>query len=118
VTARPVRMGHIIYPILVGLSYAAFSLIYWVLGGTDEVGNSWIYPHVLSWEKPGIASLTTSICVTGVALSHVFFWCCTRIRENIYKSLRSENQRKGSLIKDLRNEKRQPIYVLPWHFVR
>ena len=39
VTARPVRMGHIIYPILVGLSYAAFSLIYCVLGGTDKVGN-------------------------------------------------------------------------------
>ena len=26
---------------------------------------SWIYPSILSWEKPGIASLTTSVCVTG-----------------------------------------------------
>ena len=39
VTARPVRMGHVIYPVMFGLSYAAFSLVYWLLGGTDSVGN-------------------------------------------------------------------------------
>jgi len=64
VTARPVRISHIIYPILVGLSYATFSLFYCVLGGTDKVGKSWIYPHVLSWKKPGIASLTPHLFVS------------------------------------------------------
>lgn len=118
VTARPMRIGHIIYPVIVGLSYAAFSLIYWVLGGTDSVGNSWIYPQILSWEKPGLASLTTSVCVTGVVLSHVFFWCCTKMREHIYKSLNSENHRKRSVIKEFVNEKGQPIYALPSHFIR
>ena len=104
---------------------------------------SWIYPSILSWEKPGIASLTTSVCVTGskrvgeiyvefrvdpvifilfllagVVFSHVFFWCCTKMRENIYKSWNSENQRKSSVLKELRNEKGQPIYALPSHFIR
>ena len=91
----------------------------------------------MDWEKPGIAALTISICLTGskfnffpkfhglhfftgLAFFHLFFWICTQIRQFIYKflTLTEETQTDCSVITDLRNEKAQPIYVLPFHFVR
>ena len=48
VTARPVRLGHVIYPIMEGLSYATFSLVYWALGGTGTGGTRWIYPFIIN----------------------------------------------------------------------
>ena len=63
-TARPVRLGHVIYPIMEGLSYATFSLVYWALGGTGAGGTRWIYP-MLDWGKPGTASLTVLGCAVG-----------------------------------------------------
>ena len=64
VTARPVRLGHVIYPIMEGLSYVTFSLVYWALGGTGARGTTWIYP-MLNWEEPGTAALTVLGCAAG-----------------------------------------------------
>lgn len=92
---------------------------------------------MMDWEKPGIAELTISVCLagskfnfarnsifflylyfTGLVFFHLFFWMCTQIRQNVYKFLKGETQTNCSMIKDLRNEKEQPIYVLPFHYVR
>ena len=64
VTARPVRLGHVLYPIWEGLSYATFSLVYWALGGTGAGGTSWIYP-MLNWGEPRTAALTVLGCAAG-----------------------------------------------------
>ena len=65
VTARPVRLGHVIYPFMEGLSYATFSLVYWALGGTGAGATRWIYP-MLNWgEQPGTAALTVLGCAAG-----------------------------------------------------
>ena len=64
VTARPVRLGHVLYPILEGLSYTTFSLVYWALGGTGAGGTSWIYP-MLNWGEPRTAALTVLGCAAG-----------------------------------------------------
>ncbi|XP_005096245.1 uncharacterized protein LOC101853781 [Aplysia californica] len=47
VTALPVRILHVIYPIIYGLIYMAFSLFYWV----DDHSHV-MYP-ILDWGKPG-----------------------------------------------------------------
>ena len=88
----------------------------------------------MDWEKPGIAELTISICltgsnffppdinvlrlVTGLLFFHLFFWLCTQIRQNVYKFLKGETQTKCSMMEDLRNEKGQPVYVMPFHYIR
>ena len=64
VTARPVRLGHVIYPLIEGLTYTTFTLIYWALGGTGPGGSSWIYP-MLDWGKPALVSLTVLGCAAG-----------------------------------------------------
>ena len=64
VTARPVRLGHVLFPIMEGLSYATFSLVYWALGGTGAGGTRWIYP-MLNWGEPRTAALTVLGCAAG-----------------------------------------------------
>lgn len=49
VGALPIRMLHIVYPILLGVVYSIFSVAYWLY---DPVGNV-IYPGVLDWNRPG-----------------------------------------------------------------
>ena len=53
-----------------------------------------------------------------VVLSHTFFWMCSKLRGKIYQFLVYEDQKTDNVLKDFRNEKGQPIYILPLHFVR
>ena len=64
-SARPVKVAHVIYPTLTGLSYILFTLIYWSLGGTTEHGNPGIYSPALDWDKPVISIIWASIAVKG-----------------------------------------------------
>ena len=46
-----------IYPLLVGVWYTLFSVVYWATGGRDPDGHSWIYP-MLDWDHPDTAVIT------------------------------------------------------------
>ena len=58
-SARPVRIAHVIYPTLTGLSYILFTLVYWSLGGRNEHGSRGIYPPALDWDNPVISIIWT-----------------------------------------------------------
>lgn len=49
VAAYPVRLLHIIYPVLYGLSYVLFSLFYWASDHENHV----VYKGLLDWNVPG-----------------------------------------------------------------
>ena len=94
------RLGHVIYPMIEGLSYATFSLVYWALGGTGAGGTEWIYP-MLDWAKPGTAALTVLGCAVGevsniaiiisdkffavLLIIHPFTWLLTKQRQMHHK---------------------------------
>jgi len=62
------RAFHFVYPILVGLIYLIFTLIYYYAGGVDSKGNNYIY-SILNWgEKP----LSAAIVVLGVMFLLIF----------------------------------------------
>ncbi|XP_046577834.1 protein rolling stone-like [Haliotis rubra] len=46
----PVRVYHAIYPIICGVIYTVFSIVYHILGGTNEKGEPYIY-KILDWSK-------------------------------------------------------------------
>ncbi|XP_068139993.1 protein rolling stone-like [Drosophila tropicalis] len=72
--AYPARLMHLIYPVIVLTIYCLFSLIYYCTGGTDILGNHFIY-EILDWEKPGLA--IGSICgclILVICLSTLVFW--------------------------------------------
>uniref|UniRef100_A0A0K8TRE5 Putative conserved plasma membrane protein n=1 Tax=Tabanus bromius TaxID=304241 RepID=A0A0K8TRE5_TABBR len=84
IVAYPTRLLHTCFPIALGITYTIFSAIYWACGGTDPVGNHYIY-NVLDWEKPGNAIVT----VVGVMILCCFIYFCIfviyKIRVFIYK---------------------------------
>ena len=41
VTGRPVVLSHLVYPVMFGLWYVAFSIAYWALGGVDPAGQQY-----------------------------------------------------------------------------
>lgn len=62
------RVFHFIHPILVGLIYLIFTLIYYFAGGVDSKGRNNIY-SIINWgEKP----LSTGLVVLGVAILLIF----------------------------------------------
>ncbi|XP_053376712.1 protein rolling stone-like [Mercenaria mercenaria] len=57
-SSRPVRLLHVIHPVIYGVCYLIFSAIYWSF---DHVNNV-LYPGVLDWNYPG----TTAIWFAGL----------------------------------------------------
>ncbi|CAH0592664.1 unnamed protein product [Chrysodeixis includens] len=53
---HPMRMLHFYFPLIVGIIYLLFTVIFHVAGGVSPFGESWIYP-MLDWSQPGQTSL-------------------------------------------------------------
>ncbi|XP_071487085.1 uncharacterized protein [Diadema antillarum] len=60
-----VRFVHAVYPFFCFVIYVLFIVIYWAAGGTDLLGNPFIYPYVDFENYPSIAAAT----VVGVFLA-------------------------------------------------
>jgi len=84
IIARPVRLLHMVHPLLFGLWYLSFSVVYWAAGGTDPEGHRWIYPMV-DWGRPGMAVATSVGCMAGVAIIHSAIYGLTAIRGKIHQ---------------------------------
>jgi len=99
ITARPVKFGHVYLPVIFGLYYTVFSLIYWAAGGTGicrcEDGievegcvihcDSYIYP-ILDWEdNAGMAVLMIFISILALALVQGFVFGLYKLRCLIHR---------------------------------
>ena len=51
ISGTPVRMAHMVYGIIFGLLYIAFTAVYWYLDGTTPEGDTAIY-SILDWSNP------------------------------------------------------------------
>ncbi|XP_026738976.1 protein rolling stone-like isoform X2 [Trichoplusia ni] len=49
---HPMRMLHFYFPLIVGIIYLLFTVIFHFAGGISPFGESWIYP-MLDWAQPG-----------------------------------------------------------------
>ena len=99
VAAHPMRLLHAFWPLLFVFKYLAFSLIYYLAGGTDRHERTSIYP-VLDWERPG---RTTVVCVLGlsfVVAVHTAVWALHLARRRIGRSLRDAKKAAKSDKKD------------------
>jgi hypothetical protein len=61
---------HLIYTLGIGLLYLIFTVIYYFAGGTDALGNDFIY-SILNWNNPG----STSAVVGGVVVLAILLHC-------------------------------------------
>ncbi|XP_013102288.1 protein rolling stone-like [Stomoxys calcitrans] len=53
----PVRLLHTLYAMLVPIVFFCFTLVYYLCGGTDDVGNHYVYP-MLDWTQPSRCVIT------------------------------------------------------------
>merc|ERR1712150_1803 len=82
VSAKPVRLFHMIYPCLVVLGYLGCSQIYWQFSG----GNALTFGVIpmLKGENPSILLL---IFLEGLLLTHIGVWICSEAREGLLRVL-------------------------------
>lgn len=73
IVAHPIRLVHFYWPLSVGVTYALFNLLYYMLGGTDRLGREYIYA-ALNWSKPGRALLFSAGCLVFIMLVHTIVW--------------------------------------------
>lgn len=71
----PVRLYHALYSVLFAVSYVVFTGVYYAAGGTDPMGNSFIYPF-LNYESNsslavGLGVVCALLLMTAIHL--VFF---------------------------------------------
>ncbi|XP_071180093.1 protein rolling stone-like [Mytilus edulis] len=80
ISARPVYLLHVIYPIIYGTIYAIFSVIYWT---QDHVNN--VLYSVLDWNSPGNAvGLVVILAVVILPLFQLIFFGMHRLKLRIY----------------------------------
>ncbi|XP_052737932.1 protein rolling stone [Bicyclus anynana] len=69
-SSHPTRFLHVAHPFLFALTYVVFSVIYYLAGGINPLGEPWIYP-VVHWGEPGPTILV--VFVTGLLLVCLHF---------------------------------------------
>ncbi|XP_078353162.1 protein rolling stone-like [Oculina patagonica] len=63
----PVRLFHVIYPMLYCISYIVFTLIYWAVGGTNSFGMPYIYPMTDYSGRP-VLTAVSQLCLFFIGL--------------------------------------------------
>ena len=81
--AMPVRLLHVIYPIIYGLVYTVFSLIYWS-GDHSRV----IYPKILDWNHPGMtAAIIAGLVVVGMPLLQAAIFVVYKLKLYVHRRI-------------------------------
>ncbi|KAK6176188.1 hypothetical protein SNE40_014518 [Patella caerulea] len=82
--ARPVRILHVIYPVIYGLTYLVFSLIYWSM---DPVNNV-LYPVVLDWNNAPITlGVGSGLLIVVIPSLQMMFFGLYRLKLYIFKKI-------------------------------
>lgn len=91
IVAHPVRLLHLYWSIVFGISYCLFSMVYYLAGGTNTLGSTAIYP-ILDWNKPG----TTMFLCVGIliilVILHVITYGVYRLRVYLAEQCKKANQ--------------------------
>uniref|UniRef100_A0A336MIU4 CSON012951 protein n=1 Tax=Culicoides sonorensis TaxID=179676 RepID=A0A336MIU4_CULSO len=91
IVAHPIRLMHVIWPLLAGLVYGLFTLIYYLAGGVDPEGNKWIY-EVLDWSKPGVVMIVVAGIIVVILILHTIMFWIYRLRVYLYKKFFVKNE--------------------------
>ena len=89
-SAIPVRLLHYMYAFLYILIYFVFTVIYWLLGGTDNQGNTYIYEG-LDYDNfdPIIVGLMAVSLLVVLPVLHLILFGITKLRDHLYRKYRT-----------------------------
>ncbi|XP_050681810.1 protein rolling stone-like [Leptidea sinapis] len=86
---HPSHILHFYFPFFFGVLYMVFSIIYYIVGGTDPYGNLYVYP-VLDWSEPGAATITIAVCSILIILIHALVSALMLARNSLGKLYRKD----------------------------
>ncbi|XP_048252708.1 uncharacterized protein LOC125380963 [Haliotis rufescens] len=93
ISARPVRMCHVVYPFIIGFIYVMFSVFFWASDHTHV-----IYRVVLNWNKPGMTAGVLIGASIGIVLLHALHLGIYKLKLYVHKrDVRNKSQRKKSV---------------------
>lgn len=85
-TSAPLRVLHLLYPVLYGAAYDLFSLAYFLAEGTDVVGRHYIY-SVLDWSRPQVAvPVVCGSTLVATPLLHLFLCLLVALRRKVHRA--------------------------------
>ncbi|GFS16080.1 protein rolling stone-like [Elysia marginata] len=70
ISARPIRLLHVVAPIIYGFVYNIFNLIYWTFDHEEHL----IYPGVIDWNTPGRTILNVFAIAFVLIPTTTFMW--------------------------------------------
>ena len=79
ISGVPIRLLHVVYPIITQAVYVVFTVIYYELGGRGPHGASGIYP-TLTWQSPAEASVTVGLEVLLSVVMQCIIFSIFRLR--------------------------------------
>ena len=82
----PVRLFHFIYPLLYIIIYLGFTVVYWVLGGTNIQGERYIY-KLLDYDNydPSTGCLVGFFLLVVQPVLQILLFGFVKLRDYIYK---------------------------------
>ncbi|CAH1778975.1 unnamed protein product [Owenia fusiformis] len=91
--AQPIRVYHGIHPVLFGAIYAAFTVVYDVLGGTNAKDKPYVY-SVLDWSASWSDSLIYYVIIglVLIPISHLILYAIYRARLCVYLYITSDDE--------------------------
>lgn len=78
-SAIPYRMVHFIYPVLGGVIYSLFNLVYWLLNGPSPLGTATIYPEI-NWARPGRTMGIICVILFLILVMHCLLFALQMLR--------------------------------------
>lgn len=81
VSGIPVHLVHVVYAVLYGSIYLVFTVVYWLNGGTNTSGDSYIYPILDYKSKPYAATVLIILYgLVGLPAAQLFNFGLFRLR--------------------------------------
>ena len=87
VCARPTRILHVLHAHAYGITYAAWSAVYWSLDHERNV----LYPNVLDWNQPGVTmGVVAGLALVGIPVLQLFNLGVFKLRLYVYERVYGE----------------------------
>lgn len=95
IVRHPHRLLLFIYPMICGVAYLLFTVVYTIAGGKDGDGNNFIYP-ILDWNRDPLKATVVGIgSIVLLSIFHVIVCGMHHVRNKIHQCITSRIESKA-----------------------
>jgi hypothetical protein len=91
IITHPYHISHCIYPMICGIFYMIFSVLFQVMGGINPDGQNYIYPTTDWIGKPKLTTIMAFGAILILGFLHVVFCGLQELRVKIHNSIKRKS---------------------------